>query len=207
MSCFRLPDTLCAELNSLISRFCWGEVADSRKICWVAWHKLCRPQDQGGLGFRDFVIFNQALLAKQCWRIHQSPSLLLSRVLKSVYYPAESILTASGRARPSWGWQSILHGRKLLLQGLRWQVGSGYLVDPRFDNWLPSPDLFRPQLALSVSYHGPPTFAGFITQGTWNVQLLRYWFIEESVRPFLAIPLPVSPIQDRILWHFTPSRE
>ncbi|CAN1163830.1 Uncharacterized mitochondrial protein AtMg00310 [Linum perenne] len=131
----------------------------------------------------------------------------LSRVLNSVYFPSESILTASGRARPSWGWQSILHGRKLLLQGLHWQVGIGHLVDPCFDNWLPSPDKFRPQLALIVPYHGPPTIAGFIRQGAWNGPLLRYWFTEESVRSILAIPLLVSPIQDRILWHFTPSGE
>ncbi|CAN1760701.1 hypothetical protein LINPERHAP1_LOCUS7640, partial [Linum perenne] len=124
------------------------------------------------------------LLAKQCWRIHQSPGLLLSRVLKSVYFPFGSIPTTSSRARPSWGWQSILHGRKLLLQGLRWQVGSGHLVDPCFDNWLPSPNKFRPQLALPVQYHGPPTVAGFIRQGTWNGPLLPFWFTEESSDQF-----------------------
>ncbi|CAN1188768.1 Uncharacterized mitochondrial protein AtMg00310 [Linum perenne] len=112
----------------LVSRFWWGEVADERKIHWVSWAKFCRPQHLGGLGFQDFAIFNQTLLVKQCWRILENPELFLSRVLKSVYFPSESSLTASGRARPSWGWQIIIHGRNLLLHGLRWQVGSGNLI-------------------------------------------------------------------------------
>ncbi|CAN1725450.1 hypothetical protein LINPERHAP1_LOCUS89 [Linum perenne] len=73
-------------------------------------------------------------------------------VLKSVYFPSESILTALRRARPSWRWKSILHGGQLLLQGLRWKVGAGHLVDLCTDNWLPSPDNFHPQLALNIPY-------------------------------------------------------
>ncbi|CAN1772524.1 Putative ribonuclease H protein At1g65750, partial [Linum perenne] len=172
-----------------------------------SWAKLCRPLHLGGLGFRDFAIFNQALLAKQCWRILQNPDLLLSRVLKSVYFPSETILTASGRARPSWGWKSIIHGRDLLLRGLRWQVGCGHLIDPCIDNWLPNPSLLKPRLCRSTPYLGPPTVSGFIRNGVWNGPLLRYWFTPESVSSIMSIPLPLSQVHDRIIWHFTPSGE
>ncbi|CAN1292945.1 hypothetical protein LINPERPRIM_LOCUS21802, partial [Linum perenne] len=46
------------------------------------WHKLCCSQDLGGLGFREFESFNQALQAKKGWRMIHNPYLLLSLQLK-----------------------------------------------------------------------------------------------------------------------------
>jgi hypothetical protein len=47
MSCFRLPDRLCHELEGLMRRFWWGHGADKRKICCVSWKKLCQPKIGG----------------------------------------------------------------------------------------------------------------------------------------------------------------
>ena len=65
MSCFKLPDSLCSDLNSLMGRFWWGHKANERKLAWLSWEKLCRPKLEGGMGFRDLKAFNLALLAKQ----------------------------------------------------------------------------------------------------------------------------------------------
>ena len=64
MSCFKLPDLLCTNLNSLMGRFWWGQKANERKLAWVSWEKLCFPKVDGGMGFRDLKAFNLALLEK-----------------------------------------------------------------------------------------------------------------------------------------------
>ena len=59
---------------------------------------------QGGLGFRDYRIFIQALLARQAWRLITKPNSLCARVLKSKYYPNGELedTVFTGNASPSW---------------------------------------------------------------------------------------------------------
>ncbi|CAN1819853.1 Uncharacterized mitochondrial protein AtMg00310 [Linum perenne] len=84
--------------------FWWGEGADHRHIRWRSWSKLCLSKEEGVLGFKDFKAFNQALVAKQSWRILTEPDLLLSRLLKGIYFPSQCFLNATKRSNPSWGW-------------------------------------------------------------------------------------------------------
>ena len=67
MSCFKLPVTLCHELESLIRKFWWGQRGDRRKVHWVKWDDLCQHKNQRGMGFKDLTMFNKAMLAKLAW--------------------------------------------------------------------------------------------------------------------------------------------
>ena len=109
----------------MIGDFWWGDKDEHRKVHWMSWENMTKPKRDGGIGFRDMHYFNQALLARQGWRLLQSPNSLCARVLKSKYYPNGELLNTVFSLDASPAWQGIEFGLELLKKGLIWRVGSG----------------------------------------------------------------------------------
>jgi hypothetical protein len=104
MSCFKLPDSLCDDLNNMFSNFWWGDHDKKNKAHWVRWNKLCLLKTSGGLGFRDLKTFNLVLLEKQGWRLLQQQHSLVFQVLKAKYFPQCDFMKARFGNRPSYAW-------------------------------------------------------------------------------------------------------
>lgn len=136
MSCFRLPSRVCHQIESSMSNFWWGQKQDERKLHWISWKKLCQPKGAGGLGFRDLELFNQALLAKQGWRLLTSQDSLLFKVWKAWYFPRKSLLEADLGYRPSYTWRSVWGALESVKEGLRWRIGDGKSVKIWEDAWV-----------------------------------------------------------------------
>ncbi|WZZ38588.1 hypothetical protein YC2023_034847 [Brassica napus] len=144
MSCFKLPASLCSQIQSLLTRFWWDTIPEKKKMCWVAWDTMTLPKYAGGLGFRDIQTFNDALLAKIGWRLINEPDSLLAQVLKGKYFRDLSFLDCSVPRNASHGWRSIMAGRELLRKGLGWSVGDGEQIRIWDDPWLSSKTPVQP---------------------------------------------------------------
>jgi hypothetical protein len=100
MSVFKLPLGLCDELTRMIRRYRWGAENGRRKTHWVAWDIMLRPKSYGIVGFRDMRLFNQAMLARQAWRLLQFPDTLCAQILNAIYYPngflLDTVFTGNG---------------------------------------------------------------------------------------------------------------
>ena len=125
ISCFKLPMGLCDEIEKLIRRFWWGQRGDRRMIHWVKWEDMCEPKSKGGMCFKELVLFNDALLAKQTWRLLQNQNSLFYKVFKSKFFSNCSILEAKEGHGGSYAWRSILRGREVIRPSAKWRVGDG----------------------------------------------------------------------------------
>lgn len=93
MNVFRLPSSICADLTRMMRQYWWGVEKGKRKMAWLSWDKMMLPKSKGGMGFKDMRAFNQALLAKQAWRLIDNPESLCARLLKAKYFHMETFWT------------------------------------------------------------------------------------------------------------------
>lgn len=124
-----LPASICDHLESMISKFRWGSKQGERKIHWVSWNKLYQKKSKGGMRIRSFWALNEALLAKQGWKILTQPNSFLSQCLKAKNFSSTDILHASEGYSPSFTWKSIWHATWIIKKCGFWKIGNGSHVN------------------------------------------------------------------------------
>jgi hypothetical protein len=65
MACFLLGKGTCQKQTSLMAKFWWSGDLHGRSVHWLAWDKIAKAKDCGGMGFRDLHLFNLALLVSR----------------------------------------------------------------------------------------------------------------------------------------------
>jgi hypothetical protein len=95
--------------------------------CLVNWHRVCSPIKASGLGVRDVIKFNQALLEKWMWRFSQEHDALWRSMIEMKY----------GSVRGGWSslpvtwsygvsvWKFIRRRWDNVAKYLRFEVGEG----------------------------------------------------------------------------------
>lgn len=199
MGLFKLPDSVCDELTRSIRNFWWGAGKGKRKTHWRSWDILTKSKQGGGMGFRDIKLFNQALLARQAWRLLDRPDSLCARVLKAKYYPNGSLIDTSFSGNASPGWRGIEFGLELLKKGIIWRIGDGYSVRIWRDPWIPRAHSRRPitnkkncRLKWVAELLG--------TDGKWDVTKVQQHFLPIDVECILKIRTASSTLPDFVAW-------
>ncbi|EEF46526.1 conserved hypothetical protein [Ricinus communis] len=86
--------SFCGNMNTQIARFWWESCKEKEGIKWERWAHMMKSKYLGGCGFKDFDLFNQAMLAKQVWRAIRIPNALWVRLIRGKYISNGDILKA-----------------------------------------------------------------------------------------------------------------
>ncbi|CAL0334765.1 unnamed protein product [Lupinus luteus] len=129
------PVTLLKELDRKLRNFIWAGDTIVKKICTVAWQKICAPINMGGLGLKSIKFMNKATLLKLSWLMLSSDQEWASfyrlrfgnNYNLSTRYFKSSIWHI---IKQNW---SLLHFNSIIL------VGDGKSTNFWKDNWLGVP--------------------------------------------------------------------
>ena len=193
MGCFKLPKSLCKDIESLVQKFWRGYLGNSRKIHWIAWKKLCQPKIHGELGFRDLENFNLALLGKQVWCLVHNTHSMFDKVFKVRFFPNYSVLDSGVKPVGSYAWQSILKAKDVIKKEAYWQIGDCSQVQIWGDIWLPvlsTKHIISPQKNLP---NNAKVCALIDEEGPrWIEERRVQEFLPHETKSILSIPLSVN---------------
>lgn len=92
-------------------QYWWGVEKGKVKMSWLCWDRMRLPRSKAGMGFRDMRAFNKSLLARQAWRLIDSPDSLCILLLRARYYPCGNLVTNMAfSSNASAMWKGIEHG-------------------------------------------------------------------------------------------------
>ncbi|CAM8991132.1 unnamed protein product [Rhodiola kirilowii] len=128
MMCYKLPTAVCKRLSGLMRKFWWSNDVDNRAIHWTNQTQLSMPKNQGGLNFRDLALFNDALLAKQYWRLMENPDSIISKTLKAKYYKDSDLLNSHLKQNCSMAWRGIWMDGSKVRRWICWDQNRRKLV-------------------------------------------------------------------------------
>jgi hypothetical protein len=68
-SVYMLPKTVINDIDKILKGFLWNQGDSSNGKAKLAWKIVCRPKNQGGLGFKSLKEWNEVLMMKHAWNI------------------------------------------------------------------------------------------------------------------------------------------
>jgi len=190
------PVNLIKDIERWMRNFIWSGDVNKRKLVTAAWHKVCVPAKEGGLGIRSLSKVNEGANLKLCWEmIHCNlpwSQFLKNRVMKNQqlvkYHISSSI------------WSGIKHKFTEVILNSSWLVGNGSEINFWTDNWcgetlvstLNIAPIIHPLLKSSVS--------DFINGTSWNIpaSLVQIFPILQSI--INKVCIPAVDKDDQLMW-------
>ena len=203
MSVFRLPTSLCKDIEAMIRKFWWGQ-GENRKIHWVNWKTMCASKLVGGMGFHDIQKFNNAMLGKQVWCLFHRRDTLLYKVFSAKYFPHGNILDAPIHPKCSYAWRSILQAREVVLKGAVWRIGDRKGIDIWDQKWLP--DLaYNKVVSPIIDTQINKVCDLFLPNSkVWNEDLINTMFYPWEASVINSTILSEGEENDTLVWPLTP---
>ena len=219
LSLFPIPMNVAQRIEKIQRDFLWSGMGEEFKYHLVSWDQVCEPLCYGGLGVRNLLLFNQALLGKWLWRYAREKVALWRKIVEIKYgglwggWCSNSVAGPHGEGL----WKHIRKGWPQFADHVYFRVGDGAHIKFWQHQWCGETPLQRrfPELYKLASNREASVKDLVLYDGTnfhWNVSftcLVQDWELE-SVTEFLDVIYTVAPTQgvlDTICWKHVVHKE
>ncbi|GKU98316.1 hypothetical protein SLEP1_g11335 [Rubroshorea leprosula] len=142
-SIFILPKAVIKEVEKICGAFLWNNSVLTARGAKVNWNTVCSPKQEGGLGLKNLVQWNQACILKFIWLLFSKAGSIWVAWVHEYLLKGRSFWTINLPADASWGWRKILNLRQLARRFIQHVPGDGKDIYVWHDFWHPSGPLLE----------------------------------------------------------------
>ena len=214
-----VPKGILSSIDKLCRNFLWIGTKQDKVSPWVAWDKISKSKEWGGLGIKNLPSFAKSLAAKLAWHLISTYSLWTS-VIKRKYIDQGSVLDwirspVKSSKKASIVWKAVVASVQTIERGLAWHVGDGTQVRLGCDPWVGCSDNFslspglveyiNERRSFSLNHVANPRTTTLVKQGwlsRFELQLEDKW-LEEWNRYVSALTFSsvrISDSSDELRW-------
>ncbi|GMJ10780.1 hypothetical protein like AT3G24255 [Hibiscus trionum] len=190
MQATMLPKGLCHEMERIIRRFVWGGGRENRSISLVSWENMRKPLMDGGMGFKDLSVQNNAFLMKVGFEILTQPSKLWVKVIKEKYGWRETVPSSINRSRCSRLWKGLDMVWDEVKRSILWNVRKGEHTDFWYDTWVDLEGPLVERCSLPFTPLPTPVVRMVTTLGEWDWRYLETLLSDTILAKLEAIQPP-----------------
>ncbi|XP_026410178.1 uncharacterized protein LOC113305335 [Papaver somniferum] len=199
MGTFKLPNQLINKLTTIERHFFWVHKSN-KDANPIAWLKICKSRDFGGLTFRDLEKLNLDLLTKMAWRICTESSNLMMQLTRKKYFRNGDILHQKIEAKNcSYSWNGIAIGMIIVQQNYFIEINNDRETKIWLDIWIPG--MTSPPVPINELFRFYADVVELIIPGknNWNITLLDQLFDNNTSARIQSMFLDVTK-EDKMIW-------
>lgn len=193
------PSALLKQLDQCLKNFIWVGDVHTRKVVTVAWHRVCVPLVEGGLGIKPLKVLNDSALLRLTWEVMASTS-ECALFLKERFFrhkkPAANYVKSS-----------LWLGLKLHLNTVQanssWHIGDGRNIHFWLDKWLDVPLVERLHFPAHTHNELCATVADFIQDNDWQIPPVFQLLFPAVVADMKRVVIPKFEAKDQLIWNGT----
>ncbi|KAK9723760.1 hypothetical protein RND81_05G023600 [Saponaria officinalis] len=106
-SIFIIPKGVIRRIESICWSFLWDGGSEYHRVPLMAWHKVCRPYKEGGLGVKDASAWNRAAIAKLVSWIYAKSNRLWVLWIHHLYLKGKDWHSYQPSDSDGWAWRRI----------------------------------------------------------------------------------------------------
>lgn len=212
-SAFLLPKGCLKQIQSLCKKFLWSGKITGNANVKIAWTTVCQPKREGGLGLRDFGLWNKTLCLKLIWRLFDNADSLWAEWIKENRMGSRNFWEIDETKATSWTWRSLLQLRPLAALFLHAELGSGSSISFWWDHWTPLWPLikrFGPGGPLELSVLINAAVSDVLVEDGWRLRGARSPAAEELQIHLTTVTLPTpsqaAGVADSFYWEIEGSK-
>ncbi|XP_060180862.1 uncharacterized protein LOC132610560 [Lycium barbarum] len=173
LSAIKPPKCVINDMHKSFSSFFWNNSEEGRKRHWSPWLNLCKPKEEGGVGFRSLFDVSKALCAKIWWKF-RTTNTQWANYMWIKYCKRHSPQTVQWKGG-SQVWKAIIETTDNIEQEIWWGPTSG-TANVWFDNWTKLGALYHIIPDDFVIDEGVQDVKELMLQNGWNIGRLQQLF-------------------------------